>query len=108
VRLGTKLPLLAAEGAGEGAGDHRPVVGPSCDHGRVITGGAGSRPAWVPDEMATIGRENLDEGHVARYDDKEDARAAAEVAFLRSAGVGPAAGVVDLGAGTGQFALLAD
>jgi SAM-dependent methyltransferase len=59
------------------------------------------------DERASIGRENLDAGHVARYDDKEDADAGAEVALLRAAGFGPGSAVVDLGAGTGQFALAA-
>jgi SAM-dependent methyltransferase len=59
------------------------------------------------DEMAAIGRENLDAQHVARYDDKEDADAAGELQLLLDAGVDPESCVVDLGAGTGQFALLA-
>ncbi|HET6951251.1 MAG TPA: class I SAM-dependent methyltransferase [Acidimicrobiales bacterium] len=67
----------------------------------------GGGHGWLLDEMACIGRENLDPHHVARYDDKEDADAAAEVALLRSAGAAPASTVVDLGAGTGQFALAA-
>jgi ubiquinone/menaquinone biosynthesis C-methylase UbiE len=65
------------------------------------------RPAWWLDERATIGRENLDADHAARYDEKEDAGGPAEVAYLQSLGVGPGATVVDLGAGTGQFALAA-
>jgi SAM-dependent methyltransferase len=65
------------------------------------------RPGWLLDERATIGRENLDPAHVAAYDDKEDAGAIAEVALLRSLGLGDGAAVVDLGAGTGQFALAA-
>lgn len=65
------------------------------------------RPGWQFDELAGIGRENLDEAHVARYDDKEDADAEAEVGLLLSLGVGAGATVVDLGAGTGQFALAA-
>lgn len=64
-------------------------------------------PGWLLDEMASIGRENVDEQHVSRYDEKEDADAAAEVRHLESAGLGRAATVVDLGAGTGQFALAA-
>ena len=67
----------------------------------------GSRPGWQLDEMASIGRENVDAAHVERYDDKEDADAAAEVVLLRSLGLDPGATVVDLGAGTGQFALAA-
>lgn len=62
---------------------------------------------WWPDEVAHAGRENLDPGHVALYDDKEDARAADDVALLRGRGLHPGATVVDLGAGTGQFALAA-
>ncbi len=65
------------------------------------------QPAWLLDEIASIGRENLDASHVARYDDKEDADAAAEVRLLQAAGFGPDTSVVDLGAGTGQFSLAA-
>ena len=62
-------------------------------------------PGWLLDEAATAGRENLDAGHVGRYDAKEDAGAAAEVALLRRWGVGADSVVVDMGAGTGQFTL---
>ena len=64
-----------------------------------------TQPGWQIDEIASIGRENLDADHVARYDDKEDAGAAGEVALLRSLGLGAGSVVVDLGAGTGQFVL---
>jgi SAM-dependent methyltransferase len=64
-----------------------------------------TRPGWQIDELASIGRENLDPDHVARYDEKEDAGASREVAKLRSLGLGAESVVVDLGAGTGQFAL---
>ncbi|MGH9277807.1 MAG: class I SAM-dependent methyltransferase [Acidimicrobiales bacterium] len=57
------------------------------------------------DEIASAGRENLDAAHVRRYDRKMDARAVDEVDFLRGAGLSPSSVVVDLGAGTGQFAL---
>jgi ubiquinone/menaquinone biosynthesis C-methylase UbiE len=60
---------------------------------------------WLIDEIANAGRENLDVAHVERYDGKMDSRALAEVALLRSAGLGPSSVVVDLGSGTGQFAL---
>lgn len=62
---------------------------------------------WQLDEVASIGRENLDPAHVARYDAKEDAGALEEVALLTSLGCGPESIVVDVGAGTGQFALAA-
>lgn len=57
------------------------------------------------DELATAGRENLDVHHVAQYDDKEDANGAGEVALLLELGLDQRSEVVDLGAGTGQFAL---
>lgn len=65
----------------------------------------GARRAWLLDEQRTIGRENVDPSHVSLYDEKEDAGAAAEVRFLQSAGMTPDTTVVDLGSGTGQFAL---
>jgi SAM-dependent methyltransferase len=61
------------------------------------------REPWVLDEVAYAGRENLDAAHVARYDQKEDAEPAGEVAALVAFGLGRDATVVDLGAGTGQF-----
>jgi ubiquinone/menaquinone biosynthesis C-methylase UbiE len=61
------------------------------------------RPGWMLDEAANAGRENLDADHVGRYDAKEDAGAADEVAFLQRLGLLQDATVVDLGAGTGQF-----
>ena len=57
------------------------------------------------DEVASAGRENLDVAHVERYDGKMDSRALDEVALLRSAGLGASSIVVDVGSGTGQFAL---
>jgi ubiquinone/menaquinone biosynthesis C-methylase UbiE len=55
------------------------------------------------DELSHAGRENLDRDHVARYDAKEDASAAAEVALLEGLGLTRESLVVELGAGTGQF-----
>ncbi len=62
-------------------------------------------PGWLIDEIANAGRENLDVAHVERYDGKMDSRALDEVALLRSAGLGASSVVIDLGSGTGQFAL---
>jgi SAM-dependent methyltransferase len=62
-------------------------------------------PTWVLDEVASAGRENLDAEHVERYDVKEDAGAAEEVALLVSLGLNAESVVVDIGAGTGQFTL---
>jgi SAM-dependent methyltransferase len=64
-------------------------------------------PGWLLDELASAGRENLDPAHVERYDGKMDARAAEEVELLRSRGLDASSVVVDLGCGTGQFALAA-
>lgn len=64
--------------------------------------------SWWPDERVHAGREHFDEQHARRYDAKEDARAAEEVALLQEAGVlGPGSTVVDFGAGSGQFTLAA-
>ena len=71
----------------------------------VTTPEAGSSPGWLLDEAANAGRENLDERHVARYDAKEDAEAAEEVRVCQELWITPESTVVDLGAGTGQFAL---
>jgi SAM-dependent methyltransferase len=49
-------------------------------------------------------RENLDADHVSRYDSKEDAGSAEEVLFVTRLGLTPESVVVDIGAGTGQFA----
>ena len=62
-------------------------------------------PGWLLDELANAGRENLDPAHVERYDGKMDARAAEEVELVRSRGLDASSVVVDLGCGTGQFAL---
>jgi ubiquinone/menaquinone biosynthesis C-methylase UbiE len=60
-------------------------------------------PAWFIDELDYAGRENLDAGHVERYDVKEDASAASEVQLLQRLGLTRESVVVEFGAGTGQF-----
>ncbi len=62
---------------------------------------------WLLDELASAGRENLDAGHVARYDTKEDADASNELLLCRELGLGRESVLVDVGAGTGQFAIAA-
>jgi ubiquinone/menaquinone biosynthesis C-methylase UbiE len=65
--------------------------------------GPPTRPGWMLDEVGSAGRENLDAGHVGRYDAKEDAGAAAEVALLEQLGLTPESALVEFGPGTGQF-----
>jgi ubiquinone/menaquinone biosynthesis C-methylase UbiE len=63
---------------------------------------------WMIDELAHAGAEHLDPGFVAGYDRKQGYPDPAEdLAVLRDHGIGRASTVVDLGAGTGQFALAA-
>jgi SAM-dependent methyltransferase len=62
---------------------------------------------WMLDELASAGRENLDAEHVSQYDRKEDADALAELARLKELGLNSQSHLVDMGAGTGQFALAA-
>jgi SAM-dependent methyltransferase len=70
-----------------------------------VTNGPGSW--WLP-EARHAGREHSDVDHARRYDAKEDSGAREEVALLRRHGAaGPGCCVVDIGAGTGQFALQA-
>lgn len=67
--------------------------------------GRPNSPGWLIDEVASAGREHFDGAHVERYDRKMDARALDEIELLRSAGLGATSVVVDLGSGTGQFAV---
>jgi SAM-dependent methyltransferase len=64
--------------------------------------------SWWLDERVHAGREHFDEDHARRYDAKMDAQAAEEVTRLEQAGfLDPTSTVVEIGAGTGQFALAA-
>lgn len=63
------------------------------------------RTGWLLDQVASAGRENLDVVHVSRYDAIEDAGAAAEVAVIERLGLQADSIVVDIGTGTGQFAV---
>jgi SAM-dependent methyltransferase len=60
---------------------------------------------WRLDEEARAGQEHLDRAYVAAYDTKSPTDWSDEVATLLSLGVGAKSTVVDLGAGTGTFAL---
>jgi ubiquinone/menaquinone biosynthesis C-methylase UbiE len=63
---------------------------------------------WMIDELAHAGPEHLDPGFVAGFDRKQGYPDPAEdLAALRGHGIGRASMVVDLGAGTGRFALVA-
>lgn len=65
-------------------------------------------PAFRPDETDFAGAEHLDPAFVAGFDRKQGSPDPAEdIAALRDHGVGARSTVVDLGAGTGQFALAA-
>ncbi len=68
--------------------------------------------SWTIDELAYAGPEHLDPAYVAGYDRKAGYEAGRDdvqkdLAALAGQGLDPAATVVDLGAGTGPFALAA-
>lgn len=65
------------------------------------------RRSWFPNELMHAGRENLDEGHVRRYDTKEDAGAASEVELLQSLGLSKDSLMLEYGPGTGQVTVAA-
>lgn len=67
-----------------------------------------ARPRWYLDELATAGPEHLDGAYVAGYDRKAGTDWTGELALLRDLGLGAASTLVDLGAGTGTFALAAE
>ena len=63
---------------------------------------------WMIDELAHAGPEHLDPSFAAGFDRKQGYPDAAEdLAVLREHGIGAESTVVDLAAGTGQFALAA-
>ncbi len=64
-------------------------------------------PSRYPNEVELAGRENLDAEHVQRYDSKMDADSDAEVALLRTLGLGEESTVTEFGSGTGQVSLAA-
>ena len=64
--------------------------------------------SWMIDELDYAGAEHLDRGFVAGYEQKQgNPDPTADLEVLAANGVGPTAVVVDLGAGTGTFAIAA-
>ena len=87
----------------EGAGRKKGLLGWG-----VALEGWGVDESWVLDELAHAGAEHLDEAFIAGYDRKQGhPDPGAHLAALEAHGLSPASVVVDLGAGTGQFALAA-
>jgi ubiquinone/menaquinone biosynthesis C-methylase UbiE len=64
-------------------------------------------PTWHLDELAHAGGEHLDADYVPRYDQKAATDPADDLALLRMLGLNETQTLVDLGAGTGTFALAA-
>lgn len=62
-------------------------------------------PRWFPDELAHAGEEHLDPEYALGYDRKAGTDCSADLALLRASGLNQTSTVVDLGAGTGTFAL---
>jgi ubiquinone/menaquinone biosynthesis C-methylase UbiE len=60
---------------------------------------------WVPDELGHAGPEHLDAAYVQGYDRKAGTDPAEDVEVLRALGLSPDSTLVDVGAGTGTFAL---
>jgi ubiquinone/menaquinone biosynthesis C-methylase UbiE len=64
-------------------------------------------PDWFIDEIAHAGSEHLDPAYVAGYDRKSATDPFQDLAILREHGLNAAHTLVDLGAGTGTFAIAA-
>lgn len=63
---------------------------------------------WMLDELAHAGREHLDDAFIHGYDRKQGyPDPEPDLAAFEALGLGTSARVVDLGAGTGQFAIAA-
>src|SRR5215475_1165543 len=62
---------------------------------------------WYPDELEMAGPEHLNAEFVAGYDRKQQFDPSDDVALLGALGIGTDATIVDLGAGTGTFAVAA-
>ena len=60
---------------------------------------------WWPDEIAHGGPEHLEPAYVEAFDRKASTDWSATVESLAGLGIGPTSTVLDIGAGTGTFAL---
>jgi SAM-dependent methyltransferase len=65
------------------------------------------RPGWRFDEFAHVGGEHLDPAYVASYDRKAGTDPSEDLSRLRDLGLDQDRTLVDLGAGTGTFAVAA-
>ncbi|MHB8646138.1 MAG: class I SAM-dependent methyltransferase, partial [Thermomicrobiales bacterium] len=65
------------------------------------------RPDWYIDELAHAGDEHLDPAYIATYDRKAGTDPTEDLALLRDLGMDASSLLLDLGAGTGTFALAA-
>src|SRR6185369_4386329 len=74
---------------------------------QVVIGETAAMPSWWLDELAHAGDEHLDPSYVAAYERKSGFDPAADVAVLRAHGFGPGTTLIDIGAGTGVFAIAA-
>ncbi|WP_312876758.1 class I SAM-dependent methyltransferase [Streptomyces bohaiensis] len=102
-------PPQAPAGTGPATPD-APTVAPAAPPPptRAPGGAAGGPPSFRPDEAAFAGAEHLDPAFVAGFDRKQgEPDPEPDIALLREHGTGPHATVVDLGSGTGRFALAA-
>lgn len=66
-----------------------------------------SAPSWFIDELAHAGDEHLDPAYAASYDAKAGTDPSEDLARLEELGLDETSTLVDLGAGTGTFALAA-
>ncbi|HEX6540190.1 MAG TPA: class I SAM-dependent methyltransferase [Ktedonobacterales bacterium] len=62
---------------------------------------------WTLDELAHAGEEHLDPAYIAAYDRKAAVDPAPDLEMLRDFGLNVSSTLVDLGAGTGTFAITA-
>jgi ubiquinone/menaquinone biosynthesis C-methylase UbiE len=63
------------------------------------------QPGWWPHELVHAGDEHLDPEYVSTYDRKSATDPSEDVRVLRAMGIDESSVIVDLGAGTGTFAL---
>jgi ubiquinone/menaquinone biosynthesis C-methylase UbiE len=64
-------------------------------------------PGWMIDEIAHAGGEHLDPAYVPGYDEKSQTDPAVDLEHVRELGLASTHTLIDLGAGTGTFAIAA-